>query len=130
MGLVELSLWHSGFACATGPQHSRSRVLRQSLPKRELRNIFHSSEKAQGELDLCFLRSAAWLSYIRSLHDIASSDPLTAIYWSFFKFFFFIFYIKEQNRIDLVSWKVHWKPEVPTRNSLGGVVGDVSKGLP
>lgn len=129
MGLVELSLWHSGFACGTGPQHSRNRVLRQSLPKRELRNIFHSSEKAQGELDLCFLRSAAWLSYIRSFHDIASSDPLTAIYWSFLNIFF-IFYIKEQNRIDLVSWKVHWKTEVPTRNSLGGVVGGVSKGLP
>lgn len=121
---VELSLWHSGFACGTGPQHSRNRVLRQSLPKRELRNIFHPSEKAQGELDLCFLRSVAWLSYFRPFHDIVRTDPLTAIYWSFFN------YIKEKNRIDLVSWKVRWKPEVPARNSLGGLVGGVSKGLP
>lgn len=54
------------------------------ITKKGVEKHFPLFGKAQGELDLCFLRSAAWLSYIRSFHDIASSDPLTAIYWSFF----------------------------------------------
>lgn len=47
--------------------------------KRDLRNIFHPSEKAREDLDLHFLRSGTWLGYIVLFHYIVRSDPFIVI---------------------------------------------------